>query len=124
MNKQLLFSALALATLALGACSSEPSDWRPDQKVSLDTVDPGTRSDENFDQAGSAHGSMHGEATGEAGHSGMTIDPTKHADNLSAEEVRSANDPSAPLTRSEEAIQSVRRPSDTTGTKALSGPTQ
>lgn len=35
--------ALAAAALALNACSSEPSDWRPDEKVSLDMVAPGTR---------------------------------------------------------------------------------
>jgi len=49
MTKQLLLSGLALATLALNACSSEPSDWRPDKKVSLDMIAPGTRSDQYFD---------------------------------------------------------------------------
>jgi hypothetical protein len=49
MTKNLLLSGLALATLALNACSSEPSDWRPDKKVSVDMVAPGTRSDEDFD---------------------------------------------------------------------------
>jgi len=48
MTKNLLLSGLALATLALNACSSEPSDYRPDKKVSVDMVSPGTRSDENF----------------------------------------------------------------------------
>lgn len=38
------------ATLALTSCSSEPSDWRPDDKVSLDMVAPGTRETDNFDQ--------------------------------------------------------------------------
>ncbi|GAA3938656.1 hypothetical protein [Hymenobacter algoricola] len=51
MTKNLLLSGLALATLALNACSSEPSDYRPDKKVSLDMVAPGTRSSDNFDQA-------------------------------------------------------------------------
>jgi hypothetical protein len=50
MTKNLLLSGLALATLALNACSSEPSDYRPDKKVSVDMVAPGTRSDENYDQ--------------------------------------------------------------------------
>ena len=40
--------AVAAAALALNACSSEPSDWRPDEKVSVDLVPPGTRSDEVF----------------------------------------------------------------------------
>ncbi|MBC6991872.1 hypothetical protein [Hymenobacter sp. BT491] len=50
MNKNLLFSALAVAALALNACSAEPSDWRPENKVSVDLVAPGTRSSDNFDQ--------------------------------------------------------------------------
>lgn len=40
---------LALATVALASCSAEPSDWRPDQKTSLDMVMPGSRDSENFD---------------------------------------------------------------------------
>lgn len=42
--------SLAAAGLALNACSAEPSDWRPDKKVSLDMVAPGTRVTDNFDQ--------------------------------------------------------------------------
>jgi hypothetical protein len=45
-----LLLALATASLALSSCSSEPSDWRPDDKVSLDMVAPGTRVSDNFDQ--------------------------------------------------------------------------
>ncbi len=45
-----LLLALATASLALTSCSSEPSDWRPDDKVSLDMVAPGTRASENYDQ--------------------------------------------------------------------------
>ena len=45
-----LLLALATASLALTSCSSEPSDWRPDEKVSLDVVEPGTRASENHDQ--------------------------------------------------------------------------
>ena len=44
-----LLLAAATATLTLTSCSSEPSDWRPDQKVSLDLVAPGTRDSENYD---------------------------------------------------------------------------
>ncbi len=50
MTKQLVFSALTVASLALAACSREPSDWRPENKVSLDMVEPGSRSSDNFDQ--------------------------------------------------------------------------
>ena len=39
---------VALAITALASCSSEPSDWRPDQKVSVDMVEPGTRASESF----------------------------------------------------------------------------
>jgi hypothetical protein len=50
MNKNLLLSGLATLALSMTACSSEPSDWRPDKKVSLDQVAPGARSSDNFDQ--------------------------------------------------------------------------
>ena len=45
-----LLLAVAAASLALTSCSSEPSDWRPDDKVSVDMVAPGTRVSDNFDQ--------------------------------------------------------------------------
>ena len=44
-----LLLALA-ASAALASCSSEPSDWRPDDKVSLDQVEPGTRNTANIGQ--------------------------------------------------------------------------
>lgn len=47
----LLLLAASAATLALTSCSSEPSDWRPEEKVSSDVVAPGTRDDENFDRS-------------------------------------------------------------------------
>ncbi|RZK21139.1 MAG: hypothetical protein EOO56_11765 [Hymenobacter sp.] len=53
MKKPLLLLAPA-ALLFLASCSSEPSDWRPEQKVSLDTVPPGTRISENFDKSDDA----------------------------------------------------------------------
>ncbi len=46
-----LLLAVCAATMALTSCSSEPSDWRPDEKVSVDLVAPGTRDDENFDHS-------------------------------------------------------------------------
>ncbi|GAB3575628.1 hypothetical protein [Hymenobacter daeguensis] len=46
-----LLLAVSAATLALTSCSSEPSDWRDDEKVSVDVVAPGTRDDENFDHS-------------------------------------------------------------------------
>jgi hypothetical protein len=53
MKKPLLLLAPA-ALLFLASCSSEPSDWRPDQKVSVDIIPPGTRPSDNFDQNTSA----------------------------------------------------------------------
>ena len=49
MKKTLSF-LLPAALLALASCSTEPSDWRPDKKVSVDMVEPGTRETDNFDQ--------------------------------------------------------------------------
>lgn len=64
MKKPLLLLAPA-ALLFLASCSSEPSDWRPEQKVSLDTVAPGTRASENYDKSDDAeHGGKH-DAIGE-----------------------------------------------------------
>lgn len=84
MTKQLLLSALAVAALSLSACSSEPSDWRADKKVSVDMVEPGFRSSDNFDlpAEGAAHhegaathnegaGAMHGAKGVEHGEEGM-----------------------------------------------------
>ena len=53
MKKPLLLLAPA-ALLSLASCSSEPSDWRADNKVSIDMVPPGTRTSDNFDQNTSA----------------------------------------------------------------------
>lgn len=41
--------ALAVASLAFASCSTEPSDWRPDDKVSHDMVAPGTRASGGID---------------------------------------------------------------------------
>lgn len=49
MKKFLSYLAPA-AVVLLASCSSEPSDWRADKKVSLDLVAPGTRPTDNFDQ--------------------------------------------------------------------------
>lgn len=48
--KKLLSYLAPAAVVLLASCSSEPSDWRPDKKVSLDMVEPGTRASDNFDQ--------------------------------------------------------------------------
>jgi len=52
--KKLLSYLAPAAVVLLASCSSEPSDWRPDQKVSLDQIAPGTRPSDNFDQATAA----------------------------------------------------------------------
>ena len=43
--------ALVLGTAILAACSSEPSDLRPENKVSIDYVPAGTRDSPNLDNA-------------------------------------------------------------------------
>ena len=81
---------LALATAALASCSAEPSDWRPDEKVSTDLVAPGTRDTENFDHSvpsGSiedTHSPLMQAAQAEAAGKGTTAAP-------SAESAISAN---------------------------------
>ena len=48
--KKLLSYLAPAAMLLLASCSSEPSDWTADKKVSLDMVPPGTRISENYDK--------------------------------------------------------------------------
>jgi hypothetical protein len=48
-SNKLVLGLAAVALLALASCSAEPSDWRDDKKVSVDSVEPGTRDTENFD---------------------------------------------------------------------------
>jgi hypothetical protein len=75
MTKQLVLSALAMAALSLAACSGEPSDYRPDKKVSLDMVEPGSRSSDNFDQHTAAAANQHkGGAIAEPISSGVVLD--------------------------------------------------
>ncbi|RSK42596.1 hypothetical protein [Hymenobacter perfusus] len=107
MTKQLVLSALAVATLALNACSSEPSDWRADKKVSVDMVEPGTRASDNFDQhaAEGAHQAGTAEHTNAAG----AHDETSADKHVTAEENRSADATDAAQTNSSEAIESVRK---------------
>lgn len=49
MITKALLLALAMSTAFMVACSSEPSDLRPGNKVSVDYVPPGTRSSGNLD---------------------------------------------------------------------------
>ena len=107
MTKQLALSALALATLALNACSSEPSDWRPENKVSVDMVAPGSRSSDNFDQ--------HTEAAAHQAKGGAIEAPiSSHADlegadRPTADQVRTANADEASKTKNTEAVESVKK---------------
>lgn len=57
MTKRLFTLALIAGACSLAACSSEPSDLRPGNKVSVDAVPPGTRTSPNLDNAAdqSAH---------------------------------------------------------------------
>ncbi|GAB2774371.1 hypothetical protein HNQ93_001045 [Hymenobacter luteus] len=110
MSKQLVLSALALATLALNACSSEPSDWRPDKKVSLDMVEPGSRSSDNFDQHTSAAADQSkGGAIERPISSEVTLDETNQRDRVNAEQVRTADAKDATHTSSSTAIESDKK---------------
>ena len=51
MTKRILTIAITIGSLSLAACSSEPSDLRPELKVSVDAVPPGTRTTPNLDNA-------------------------------------------------------------------------
>ncbi len=80
---------LSAATLALGACSSEPSDLRPNQKVSVDAVAAGSRktglypSQDRPDGAEAHHAGAAHEGAAHEGASGETHEPT-HASEAAA----------------------------------------
>jgi hypothetical protein len=82
-SNKLVSGLAAVALLALASCSSEPSDWRPDKKVSMDMVAPGTRESYDFDQATDAPSQHKGGAieTPISSHMDVeqTLDPAKGA---------------------------------------------
>jgi hypothetical protein len=92
MNSKQLLSCLA-AGLMLASCSAEPSDWRPEKKVSLDMVAPGTRSSQYFDQHTAEAPSQHkGAAIEEPISSGVDLErhgkePAEHTISADAEKV-------------------------------------
>ena len=97
-SNKLVLGLAAVAALALASCSSEPSDWRPGQKVSSDMVAPGTRESDNFDQhtadAPSQHkgGAIENPISDNDHEVPQTLSPAagKH-DEMSAEQATSAN---------------------------------
>ena len=81
MNKSIL-AALVLGSV-LTACSSKPSDFRPNSKVSVDNVEPGTRDTDysNLGQVASAHeGAEHGHEAAAPAHHEAAADSAKAAE--------------------------------------------
>ncbi|GAB3299150.1 hypothetical protein [Hymenobacter tenuis] len=110
MSKQLVVSALALATLALNACSSEPSDWRPEAKVSVDMVEPGSRSSDNFDQhTPAAADQSKGGAIERPISSHADLEGVDHREGVSAEKARTADAEDAAQTNNPDATKSVKK---------------
>lgn len=58
MNKNVLASFVAVCALAMVSCDT-PKDLRPETKVSVDTVEPGTRNTYNVGKANEVHGETH-----------------------------------------------------------------
>ncbi|OUJ76130.1 hypothetical protein BXP70_02320 [Hymenobacter crusticola] len=82
--------------MALNACSSEPSDWRPDKKVSVDMIAPGTRTEEDFDKEADPNQAKGG-AIAEPISSHATLDrrakpSAEQATSANAEEVMNSKD--------------------------------
>jgi hypothetical protein len=80
-SNKLVLGLAAVVLLGLGSCSSEPSDWRPDKKVSVDMVPPGARESYDFDIATDAPSQHKGGAVEAPVSSQMevpqTLDPAK-----------------------------------------------
>ncbi|RTQ48578.1 hypothetical protein EJV47_16530 [Hymenobacter gummosus] len=95
-SNKLVLGLAAVATLALASCSAEPSDWRDDKKVSVDSVPPGTRESDNFDLATDAPSQHKGGAVAEPASQNHAVPQTFKAaegqpDKPSAEQSTSAN---------------------------------
>ena len=95
-SNKLVLGLAAVALLALASCSAEPSDWRDDKKVSVDSVPPGTRESDNFDLATEGPSKHKGGAIEEPVSTHMDVPQTFKAcagnpDKPSAEESTSAN---------------------------------
>ncbi|UYZ58285.1 hypothetical protein [Hymenobacter latericus] len=74
-NKSILGLAV-VALLGLASCSSEPSDWRADKKVSVDMVPPGARESYDFDLATDAPSQHKGGAIEKPVSSQMEVEQT------------------------------------------------
>ena len=84
MTTKALTLALALGSAFMVSCSSEPSDLRPENKVSVDQVPPGTRNSANLDNA--ADNSPHDDPRGD-----VNLNHDEHANKAvdnSAEQVK------------------------------------
>lgn len=74
--KKLLSYLAPVAVVLLASCSSEPSDWRPEDKVSTDMIPPGTRPSDNFDQGtAEAPSQEKGAAISRPVNSGVRLEP-------------------------------------------------
>lgn len=95
-SNKLVLGLAAVAMLALASCSAEPSDWRDDKKVSVDSVPPGTRESDNFDLATHGPSQHNGGAIEEPISQNHEVPQTLNAgaakhDEMSAEQATSAN---------------------------------
>lgn len=94
MTKRILQLVLVAGSLALVSCSSEPSDLRPEKKVSLDIVPPGTRKTNNLDNASdnSQHDQKkdvmlnHDEHDNKMGNTEKNVDPSNKSSNADSVE--------------------------------------
>ena len=78
MTKRILSLALIAGSFYLVSCSSEPSDLRPENKVSVDKVAPGTRSTPNLDNAADNSGHDQQKA-------GVQLNHDEHANEIGKE---------------------------------------
>src|SRR6476469_9919692 len=100
---------LAAAAIHLNSCSSEPSDWRPEQKVSLDQVAPGTRETDNFDQhTEHAPNQAKGAAITKPVSSAMEVEGDKGPGAHTADEATSANAVPGEADKSHDGSQSTQ----------------
>ena len=58
MNKNIVAAFTAVCALTIVSCDT-PKDLRPENKVSVDFVEPGTRNTHNVDAVNAVHGEEH-----------------------------------------------------------------
>lgn len=93
MIKNILSVFAVAGALALASCSSEPSDLRPETKVSNDTVPPGTRNNSS---------NIDGESDAAEDRKDVQLNHDEHATDI---DTKTQGTPASKETKNKEAVE-------------------